>query len=335
MLYGGTRYYYVKNLQGDITMLVDENGSVAAKYTYDHQGAVVSVLRGNGAPATDPYHIANLNPLRYRGYVYDTDSGLYYLQSRYYDPDTGRFINADVYCDTATGSPLSTNMFAYCENNPVNASDYNGYYLITFTYKMLSNLILSMLHINLAVHVLSYWSWNYNYENNRLYYTGTYITNQKTSIISTIIRLGFFTGDYNGCGWIATYNALRFLGCKNIQPYNIVSFYDSWGILLYGAFGILPDAVADYFRHLGYSNVDIKLCIGNSGIDRFIANHRVAIVFYIHSSGGHYVMVYREKKQFYSYNMFSNFSGRYSHGSSFEKTLNERGRVAVAVIGIK
>ena len=128
VLDGSTRYYYVKNLQGDITMLVDENGSVAARYTYDHQGAVVSVLRGNGAPATDPYHIANLNPLRYRGYVYDTDSGLYYLQSRYYDPDTGRFINADVYCDTATGSPLSTNMFAYCENNSVNYIDYNGYF---------------------------------------------------------------------------------------------------------------------------------------------------------------------------------------------------------------
>ena len=122
---GGTRYYYVKNLQGDITMLVDENGSVAAKYTYDHQGAVVSVLRGNGAPTTDPYHIANLNPLRYRGYVYDTDSGLYYLQSRYYDPDTGRFINADVYCDTGN-SVLSTNMFAYCENNPIVNLDTDG-----------------------------------------------------------------------------------------------------------------------------------------------------------------------------------------------------------------
>ena len=122
---GGTRYYYVKNLQGDITMLVDENGSIAARYTYDHQGAVVSVLRGNGAPATDPYHIANLNPLRYRGYVYDTDSGLYYLQSRYYDPDTGRFINADVYCDTGN-SVLSTNMFAYCENNPIVNLDTDG-----------------------------------------------------------------------------------------------------------------------------------------------------------------------------------------------------------------
>ena len=125
VLYGGTRYYYVKNLQGDITMLVDENGSVAARYTYDHQGALASVKDNSGTVITSADHIANLNPLRYRGYVYDTDSGLYYLQSRYYDPDTGRFINADVYCDTGN-SVLSTNMFAYCENNPVKGIDDDG-----------------------------------------------------------------------------------------------------------------------------------------------------------------------------------------------------------------
>ena len=77
---------------------------------------------------TDPNHIAFTNPFRYRGYVYDPETELYYLQSRYYDPLTGRFLNADSpdYTDTDSGSPLSTNMFAYCENNAVNAQDYNG-----------------------------------------------------------------------------------------------------------------------------------------------------------------------------------------------------------------
>lgn len=68
------------------------------------------------------------NPIRYRGYYYDTETGLYYLQSRYYAPDTGRFINAD---DVAflgvTGTVLSCNLFAYCENDPVNAIDLGGY----------------------------------------------------------------------------------------------------------------------------------------------------------------------------------------------------------------
>ena len=71
--------------------------------------------------------VAEMNPLRYRGYYYDTDTGFYYLQSRYYDPEIGRFINAD---DTdylgADGSPLSYNLFAYCMNNPVNRFDVNG-----------------------------------------------------------------------------------------------------------------------------------------------------------------------------------------------------------------
>ena len=66
------------------------------------------------------------NPLRYRGYIYDRDTGLYYLQSRYYDPAIGRFINADTYTTTDADGLLSTNMFAYCENNPINRSDPNG-----------------------------------------------------------------------------------------------------------------------------------------------------------------------------------------------------------------
>lgn len=70
--------------------------------------------------------VGKLNPFRYRSYVYDEETGLYYLQSRYYDPLTGRFLNADVYADTQSGTPLSTNMFAYCENNAINKSDDEG-----------------------------------------------------------------------------------------------------------------------------------------------------------------------------------------------------------------
>jgi RHS repeat-associated protein len=72
--------------------------------------------------------VEGFNPFRYRSYVYDTETELYYLQSRYYDPKTGRFINADDsdYTDTDSGSPLSTNMFAYCENNAISGYDPNG-----------------------------------------------------------------------------------------------------------------------------------------------------------------------------------------------------------------
>ena len=67
------------------------------------------------------------NPLRYRGYVYDNETELYYLQSRYYDPDVGRFINADAFASTSQGI-LGNNMFAYCRNNPVSRIDPSGTY---------------------------------------------------------------------------------------------------------------------------------------------------------------------------------------------------------------
>ena len=118
-------YYYVKNLQGDITALVKADGTVVANYSYDVWGKVLSITDANGNKITDDTNVALINPFRYRGYVYDDESGLYYLQSRYYDPETGRFVNADVYTDTGN-SILSTNMFAYCENNPVNAVDPTG-----------------------------------------------------------------------------------------------------------------------------------------------------------------------------------------------------------------
>ena len=125
MSYHGTHYYFLKNLQGDVVALVNMQGDVVARYTYDAWGNLLYIFDGSGNMVTDPNHIANQNPIRYRGYYYDTESGLYYLNSRYYDPVTGRFINADGY--VSTGQDISGfNMFAYCNNNPVNMLDPNG-----------------------------------------------------------------------------------------------------------------------------------------------------------------------------------------------------------------
>ena len=115
----GTMYYYIKDLQGDITEIVDKDGKAVAEYAYDAWGNMLTEDNGT-------LTVGKLNPFRYRSYVYDEETGLYYLQSRYYDPLTGRFVNADVYADTQSGTPLSTNMFAYCENNAINKSDDEG-----------------------------------------------------------------------------------------------------------------------------------------------------------------------------------------------------------------
>ena len=120
-----TDYYFVCNWRGDVIRIYDGAGAVVANYNYDAWGGIISVTDANGAAITDSNHIANVNPLRYRGYYYDSETGLYYLQSRYYDPAVKRFINADGY--VATGLGLSDyNMYSYCGNNPICRSDNSG-----------------------------------------------------------------------------------------------------------------------------------------------------------------------------------------------------------------
>ena len=118
-------YYYAHNWRGDITSIYDAGGNVVAKYEYDAWGNVLTVTNSNNSEITDPNHIANLNPFRYRSYYYDSESGLYYLMSRYYDPVTHRFLNADGYFQSGNGI-LDTNMNAYCRNNPIMNSDPTG-----------------------------------------------------------------------------------------------------------------------------------------------------------------------------------------------------------------
>jgi len=102
--YNGVKYFYLKNAQGDVTGLVNASGTMAAT-------------------------LGAANPLRYRGYVYDSETGLYYLSSRYYNPVWGRFINADT-ADVLGASPdkanWDKNLFAYCDNDPVNRKDDGG-----------------------------------------------------------------------------------------------------------------------------------------------------------------------------------------------------------------
>ena len=113
-------YYYVTNLQGDVLSLVDGEGFSAAEYYYNAWGLPMG---STGA-------MADINPLRYRGYYYDTELGMYYLKSRYYDPFVCRFINADT--KLSTGQDFSgNNMFAYCGNNPVARVDSEGRLWVT------------------------------------------------------------------------------------------------------------------------------------------------------------------------------------------------------------
>ena len=121
--YNGNRYFYLKNAQGDVTGLVNASGTQVVSYTYDPWGAPMST---SGTMAST---LGAANPLRYRGYVYDTETGLYYLNSRYYNPVWGRFINADTAAVVAASPNKANwdkNLFAYCDNNPISRKDDGG-----------------------------------------------------------------------------------------------------------------------------------------------------------------------------------------------------------------
>ena len=135
----GAEYYYVRNAQGDIIGLLDDNGTQVVSYVYASWGKPFitdvetndsSDIVKDGITGSLAGTVGVKNPYRYRGYRYDTETMLYYLQSRYYNADWGRFINVDALIGE-TGELLSHNMFAYCQGNPINYSDVTGYNRIT------------------------------------------------------------------------------------------------------------------------------------------------------------------------------------------------------------
>ena len=123
---GVTTNYIVRcTLSGDVDQIYDTKGNLLARYIYDTWGDTLSVTDASGKAITDPLHIANINPIRYRGYYYDAETGLYYLQSRYYDTTTRRFLNADEILG-ANSDINALNLYAYCGNNPVVREDDKG-----------------------------------------------------------------------------------------------------------------------------------------------------------------------------------------------------------------
>jgi len=113
VVYNGTAYAYVKSLQGDIVAILDENGNTVVSYGYDAWGAPLWCT----GELTET--LGKVQPFRYRGYVFDEETGLYYLRSRYYNPGWGRFVNAD-------NMIAELNLFTYCKDSPILLYDPNG-----------------------------------------------------------------------------------------------------------------------------------------------------------------------------------------------------------------
>ena len=117
---GATQYFYETNLQGDVIGILTSAGVRVVQYTYDAWGKLLSTT------GTEASTIGEANPIRYRGYVYDSESGFYYIGSRYYNPETGRWINSDAILNSVQ-SMQGSNLFVYCYNNPIRMRDKNGF----------------------------------------------------------------------------------------------------------------------------------------------------------------------------------------------------------------
>ena len=291
----GTPYYYLKNQQGDVIKVVNASMNVVASYTYDAWGKVLSAAGS----------MANVNPIRYRGYYYDTETGFYYLQSRYYDPETGRFLNADGTIG-ANEEIVAYNLFAYCDNNPTNYLDDTGERKVVPVPR----------------------SYNYNY-NRKLYFSGL-IYDQCTGNAAKA-RFGAKTGDYNGCGWVATYTALLLSG-RYIHPCNIISYYEQNGMVASGLIGVMPWAVYRYLNNLGYSP---QLLSNSRYFDQAMKTRNVAILLYIHAKGMHYIAVSKFGKYFWGYNVYIGDRKVQSLGTSLSGWLRSKKYTAIALITLR
>ena len=251
-IYNGDTYYYSRNIQGDVVYICDDYGYVAS-YTYDAWGNVVNISGMREAHIA----LANANPIRYRGYYYDTETGFYYLQSRYYDPETGRFISADG--QLAAGSDLTgLNLFAYCGNNPVNRKDPNGQWWITALIVTVVVTVVATVGYN---HISKRnFKQNSKADNNPTSTTKNKIINDQNSTTGNNFAYGNYSANHNACETIAVHNAKVLMGKESTLSETIKDFQSAGAMIGYGYFGSNPYAIGSVLKNSGieYNRVGLN-----------------------------------------------------------------------------
>ena len=282
IIYNTIPYYFVKNLQGDIIAIVDKNSETVAKYSYDAWG-VCTVTQ-------DSVGIATVNPFRYRGYYYDEEIELYYLQSRYYNANVGRFVNADSKLGINTGTS-SYALYSYCGNAPIFRIDTNGcawWGILIATVVT----VITIAHVVNAGVAISQANYNKSHDTKKLVFDQEKVT----------MKLGCETFAEKGCGAAATHNAIILAGGSSSLA-NVVEFMQAHDLTL-GFAGVYFTNIQLYLKRKGYSN-RIYLTKLKNNLDKKIkkCKRKIAILAYNHSSGGHYIAIkYKADKKFHIYN---------------------------------
>ena len=245
--YNNVQYFYRRDAQGNIIAILDSTGNVVVEYKYDAWGNH-EVIDTNGNKITVATHIGNLNPFRYRGYYYDTETGLYYLQTRYYDPEVGRFISRDSieYADPETINGL--NLYAYCGNNPVNFFDLFGHIPI-------ANVITKVAYTKLICGVDNFWWGRINYS--------TTVTIEQTEEAGIFYAQNIINNNENS--WGAGINLWGWLGLEfgvdgNKNKLNVYSTFNITPWIHMGvSFGLNGISLSFGFN---FSNISYDFSIG-------------------------------------------------------------------------
>ena len=253
----------------------------AAAYTYDPYGK----------PITATGTLANVNPLRYRGYVYDPETGLYYLQSRYYNPELGRFISPDAFASTGQGI-LGNNMFAYCLNNPVSFIDESGC-LPRDTYMV----EISGQTKRIPPVVIP----------DNIYTKKDGLINGQAVCLYSNEAFGWGTYGKNGCGIIAIYNSMQLLGYSESLAAIDTEIFIEGGYAVGGLFGVFNWAIDNYYsRHnipcKGYSSYSsMRADLSDGDVIVFLVWNNKNNIF----EGQHYMAAQYCNNQFVVYNYSS------------------------------
>ena len=280
------------NLQGDVVAIIDADGNPVVQYTYDAWGKILSI----SGPMADT--LGAVNPLTYRGYVYDTETDLYYLESRYYDPAMERFINADALVSTGQGL-LGNNMFVYCLNNPINLFDPSG---------SKCDLVIPVGKVPESTQT-SDEPGTYDQEDD-------FIFSQKTFKYADL-AFGLSTFANSGCLAIAVYNGM--LLYDRPQSLRTISheLLDGSGVILWGLGGLMPYAVSEYLNnheipyttHTGVSSLCSSVDEGDIIIFTIMNN------YYNVFDGFHTMAAQYINGEYMVYNVYSNGTKAYTFQS--------------------